>query len=142
VDRRNRHPDALDAAARLVGDRWSLLVIGALLEEDRTFGELSAAVDGIAPTILIARLRTLQRQALITAVPYERRPLRMRYSLTQPGRRLGAAIATLAEWGAERERHAERPVHQACGTPIETRPWCPTCDRPVADETVEDLVWC
>ena len=41
--------------------------------------------------------------ALVTAVPYERRPLRMRYSLTEPGRRLGAAIATLAEWGAGRE---------------------------------------
>jgi DNA-binding HxlR family transcriptional regulator len=142
VDRRNPHPDALDAAARRVGDRWSLLVIGALLDGDRTFGELSTAAAGIAPTILTARLRTLQRQALVTAVPYERRPLRMRYSLTQPGRRLAAAIATLAEWGAERERHAERPIHAACGTPIETRPWCPTCDREVAGETADDLVWC
>jgi DNA-binding HxlR family transcriptional regulator len=134
--------DALDAAARRVGDRWSLLVIAALLDGDRTFGELAAAVEGIAPTILTARLRTLQRQALLTAVPYERRPLRMRYALTQPGRRLSAAIATLAEWGAEHEPRAERPVHQACGTPIETRPWCPTCDRPVADEAADDLVWC
>ena len=42
---------------------------------------------------------------LITATPYERRPVRMRYGLTEPGRRLGAVIASLAEWGATREGH-------------------------------------
>src|SRR4029450_1132663 len=84
------------AAARRIGDRWSLRVVGALLDGERTFGELAADVDGIAPTILTARLRALQRQALVTAVPYERRPVRMRYSLTAPGRRLAAAMAPLA----------------------------------------------
>ena len=100
---------ALDAAARRVGDRWSLRVIGALLDGDHTFGELASAVDGIAPTILTSRLRSLQRMALVTAVPYETRPVRMRYSLTEPGRRLGASIASLAEWGAGREGQGTRP---------------------------------
>jgi DNA-binding HxlR family transcriptional regulator len=139
--RGNRHPDALDAAARLVGDRWSLRVVGSLLDGERTFGELAGDVDGIAPTILTARLKALQRQALVTATPYERRPLRMRYALTAPGRRLAAAIATLAEWGAEREGTPDRPVHRVCGTPLESRPWCPTCDEPV-DDADDDLVWC
>ena len=105
--RASRSPDAfaLDAAARRIGDRWSLRVVGALLDGDHTFGELAEAVDGIAPTILTARLRALQRMSLVTAAPYERRPLRMRYSLTEPGRRLGGALASLAEWGADREGH-------------------------------------
>jgi DNA-binding HxlR family transcriptional regulator len=135
-------PDALDAAARRVGDRWSLRIVGALLDGERTFGELAAVIDGIAPTILTARLRALQASALVTATPYERRPVRMRYALTEPGRRLGAAITSLAEWGATREHDAERPVHRTCGTPVETRPWCPTCDRRVDDETADDLIWC
>jgi DNA-binding HxlR family transcriptional regulator len=134
--------DALDAAARRIGDRWSLRVVGALLDGERTFGELAAEIDGIAPTILTARLRSLQGLSLVTATPYERRPVRMRYGLTEPGRRLGAVIASLAEWGATREGHADRPVHRACGTPVETRPWCPTCDRTVDDETGDDLIWC
>ena len=135
-------PDALDAAARRIGDRWTLRIVGALLQGDRTFGELAGDVSGIAPTILTARLRALQSMALVTAMPYERRPLRMRYALTDPGRGLAAAIATLAEWGASREgTTAERPVHRPCGTPIETRPWCPTCDGP-ADDDVDDLIWC
>ena len=134
--------DALDAAARRVGDRWSLRVAGALLDGERTFGELATEIDGIAPTILTARLRSLQASSLVTATPYERRPVRMRYGLTEPGRRLGAVIASLAEWGATREGHADRPVHRTCGTPVETRPWCPTCDRPVDEETADDLIWC
>lgn len=135
--------DGLDAAARIVGDRWSLCLVGALLDGDRTFGELSGQVAGIAPTILTARLRSLQGAGLVTATPYARRPVRMRYSLTVPGRRLAAAVSTLAEWGAAREGSPGGRVHPRCGTPLVTRPWCPTCDAPVdAVGRADDLVWC
>ncbi len=136
--------DGLDVAARLVGDRWSLRLVGALLDGDRTFCELAGQVNGIAPTILTARLRTLQRVGLLTAAPYETRPVRMRYSLTAPGQRLAAAIATLAEWGGAREGASGAPVHRRCGTPVVTRPWCPTCDEPIdpsEDAAGEGLQW-
>lgn len=134
--------DALDAAATRIGDRWSLRIVGALLAGERTFGELAGAVDGIAPTILTARLRMLQTQSLVIGTPYAHRPVRMRYALTEPGRRLGAVVAALAEWGASREGDPQRPVHRTCGTAVVTRPWCPTCDRAVDDETGDDLIWC
>lgn len=137
---------ALDDAVRRIGDRWSLRLVGALLDGDRTFGELATDVDGIAPNILTARLKALQADALVVATPYERRPLRMRYGLTEPGRRLAAALASLAEWGASREGRGSRQRHDVCGTPLEVRPWCPTCERAV--DTVEstmaepgELVW-
>ncbi len=131
---------ALDAAARRIGDRWSLRLIGALLDAERTFGELSSDVDGIAPTILTARLKSLQRQGLILATPYEHRPVRMRYSLTAAGRSLAAAISTLSAWGADREGRTLGQTHDACGARLETRPWCPTCER-VVDEA-DHLLWC
>ena len=137
--------DGLDAAARMVGDRWSLRLVGALLGGNRTFGELSSEIAGIAPTILTARLRTLQRLGLLTATPYEHRPLRMRYALTAPGHRLAAAITTLAEWGSAREGSPGSAQHRPCGTPVVTRPWCPTCDEPVDSgdhDAGDDLVWC
>jgi DNA-binding HxlR family transcriptional regulator len=132
----------LEAAARRVGDRWSLRLIGALLDADRTFGELSSEVGGIAPTILTARLKALQAQGLVVAVPYERRPLRMRYSLTANGRSLAAALATLSAWGADREGHgSSASVHATCGARLETKTWCPTCERVVDDDT-DQLIWC
>jgi DNA-binding HxlR family transcriptional regulator len=131
---------SLDDAARQVGDRWSLRVIGALLEGDRTFGELAAEVDGIAPNILAARLKALQRDALVAARPYQRNPVRMRYALTSPGRRLGDAVALLAEWGAARDgRRASR--HRTCGAPLELRPWCPTCETAVELPDADELIW-
>ena len=133
--------ESLDGAARRVGDRWSLRLIGALLDGDRTFTELSEQVDGIAPNILTARLRSLQHQALVVAAPYERRPVRMRYSLTEPGRRLGGAIASLAEWGARRDGRPAGRLHRACGSALETRLWCPTCEQ-LADDAADELIWC
>ena len=43
-----------DALAR-VGDRWTLLVVGALMDGPRRFGDLQSDVPGIAPNILIQR---------------------------------------------------------------------------------------
>jgi DNA-binding HxlR family transcriptional regulator len=123
----------LEHAARRIGDRWTLRLIGALLDGERTFSELADEVEGIAPNILTARLRALQAEALIAARPYERRPLRMRYSLTEPGRRLAGSIAALSQWGARRDGRAHGAVHDACGTPLQLRPWCPTCERLVDD---------
>lgn len=135
--------DGLEVAARMVGDRWTLSLVGTLLEGERTFGELAGAVAGIAPTILTARLRNLQRLGLLTATPYAHRPVRMRYALTAPGRRLAAALAVLAEWGAEREGIAGAAVHSRCGTPLVSRPWCPTCDEPAGPgEEAGGRVWC
>src|SRR4029078_3842656 len=129
------NPSALDAAARRVGDRWSLRIVAALLDGEWTFGELAAAVDGIAPTVLTARLRALQRMALVTATPHATRPLRMRYALTGPGRRLAGSISALEQWGATREGDAPATMHVECGTAGETRPWGRTRERPGEGDT-------
>ena len=58
----NRPPSPLEAALDRVGDRWSLLLVEALLDGSRRFGELQTAVAGIAPNILTDRLRRLDRE--------------------------------------------------------------------------------
>ena len=131
---------ALDAAARRVGDRWTIRIVAVLLDGDRTFGELAQDIGGIAPNILTSRLRTLESEALVVARPYQRRPVRMRYSLTAPGRRLADTVALLAHWGATRHG-TTRPAHDRCGTALEVRPWCPTCEVVVESAGSEDLVW-
>lgn len=135
-------PHALEAAVSRIGDRWSLRIVAVLLEGERSFSELQAEVGGIAPNTLAARLRALGADALVTAVPYQRRPVRMRYALTEAGTTLAGAVAALAEWGAVRDGRAAGSTHGACGTPVRTRPWCPTCDRAVGPEETTADVWC
>ncbi|HWI74279.1 MAG TPA: helix-turn-helix domain-containing protein [Baekduia sp.] len=122
--------DALDRAARVVGDRWSLLILAALLDDDRRYGELKAAVAGIASNVLAQRLAALEQAGLVVAEPYSRRPLRMRYALTPEARELAGALTLLAAWGSARGvPDGDEPLrHEVCGTPLEVRWHCPACD--------------
>jgi DNA-binding HxlR family transcriptional regulator len=130
---------ALGAALDRVGDRWSLLVVEALLPAQRRFNELGEAVPGIAPNILSDRLRRLERAGILVATPYSRRPLRMEYALTADGRELAGALHLLAGWGARRGGVGEPLRHALCGTPLEAAWHCPTCERLVADDEPDEL---
>jgi DNA-binding HxlR family transcriptional regulator len=132
-------PEPLAAALDRVGDRWSLLLIEELLGGPRRFGELAAAVTGIAPNILSERLRRLEGEGIVRATPYQERPRRLGYALTAEGLDLASALRLLADWGARGSTHAEPMRHVACGTPVEVRWWCPTCARPLDDREHETL---
>ena len=75
----------LEAALERVGDRWSLLLVEALLDGPRRFNELGEVVTGIAPNILSDRLRRLERGRIVVATPYQERPQRLSYALTSDG---------------------------------------------------------
>jgi DNA-binding HxlR family transcriptional regulator len=127
---------SLEIALDRVGDRWSLLLVEALLDGSRRFNELGGALPGIAPNTLADRLRRLEREGIVRAIPYSRRPPRMEYSLTADGRDLASALRLLADWGARhvgREGGHEPLRHATCGTALEARWYCPTCTVVVED---------
>ncbi len=130
---------ALADALATVGDRWTLLIVAALLEGPRRFGELQEEVEGIAPNVLSQRLRALERNALVVARPYSERPPRFVYELSTPGRELADTLRLLAGWGARNAEEPAGPRHVACGTPMQAVWWCPTCERPVSDDEGEEL---
>ena len=132
-------PTPLAAALERVGDRWSLLLIEALLDGPRRFGELSEAVTGIAPNILADRLRRLEAERILRAVPYSERPPRFTYALTDEGQELAGVLRLLADWGSRGSAHAEPMRHALCGTPVEARLWCPTCARSVEAPEADEL---
>jgi DNA-binding HxlR family transcriptional regulator len=129
----------LAAALASVGDRWTLLLVQALLEGPRRFGDLQRELEGIAPNVLTQRLRHLEQQGLVTAQPYSERPPRFVYELSEGGSGLAGVLRLLADWGARHGEHAETPRHAACGTPMEARWWCPTCGEPVDEDEPEEL---
>jgi hypothetical protein len=54
--------------------------------------------------------------------------------LTTEGMELAGSLRLLAQWGARYAAATEGPVHPACGTLLEARWYCPTCDRLLEDE--------
>jgi DNA-binding HxlR family transcriptional regulator len=133
------HDSPLAAALERVGDRWSLLLVEALLPGPRRFNELAEAVTGIAPNILADRLRRLESERVVSATPYSERPPRFAYALTDEGQELAGALRLLADWGSRVSRESEPLRHAACGTPVEARWYCPTCDRPVEGNEAEQV---
>jgi DNA-binding HxlR family transcriptional regulator len=123
----------LEAAVQRVGDRWALLLVNALLGGPRRFNDLLDDLPGIAPTVLTQRLRHLEREGVVLARPYSRRPPRSVYELSGSGRELAGALRLLAQWGASRADDPDALRHQACGTAMEARWYCPTCGRVVDD---------
>lgn len=131
----------LERAVARVGDRWTLLVVSALLDGPLRFGELAAVLGSIAPNVLSQRLKHLEREGVVVAEAYSTRPPRFAYHLTSSGRELAGALRLLAQWGAA-GASAEGVRHPACGTPMEPRWWCPTCAEAVdADAGGDDLTY-
>jgi DNA-binding HxlR family transcriptional regulator len=139
-------PTGLEAALAQVGDRWSFLVVDALLDGPRRFGQLQETVAGIATNVLTQRLRHLEAARVLVTRPYSQRPFRSAYELSAAGRDLAGALRLLAQWGAD-TRGPTAPTgavplaHAVCGTPLQARWWCPTCDLPVDEPDDGPLIW-
>jgi len=129
---------ALSEAVARVGDRWTLLVVNALMGGPRRFNDLLDDVEGVASNILTQRLRHLEREGVVVATPYQRRPPRFVYELTASGRELAGALRLLAQWGTGRGG-ADALRHGTCGTALEARWWCPTCAQVVDDDQPDEI---
>ena len=111
------------------------------MDQPRRFGDLQAVLPGIATNVLAQRLRRLEEDGLLIAVPYSRRPVRYTYELTEAGRDLGGAMRLLAQWSADHGGgDADTPSHADCGTPLVARWLCPTCDR-ISESGPSEGVW-
>ncbi len=132
-------PGPLDEALAKVGDRWTLLIVDALRPGPLRFNELAEAVAGIAPNTLSSRLKHLESAGIVVGRLYTDRPPRSEYHLTAAGAELAGVLRLLAAWGANQSPTADAPRHELCGSAMEARWFCPTCDRVVADADAGEL---
>ncbi|MFC9894610.1 winged helix-turn-helix transcriptional regulator [Nocardia sp. NPDC127579] len=82
----------------LIGDKWSILVVGHLRDRTLRFGELHRAVTGISQRMLTLTLRQLERDGLLTRTAHPTVPPRVDYALTPLGTTLLDSVVALAEW--------------------------------------------
>jgi DNA-binding HxlR family transcriptional regulator len=103
-------------ALDLAGDKWTLLVVRDLLRGRHTYGALADSPEGIPTNLLADRLRRMEEAGLIKAVPYQQRPVRYAYALTEKGQGLGDVLAALANWGKRYVRGTRIPPEFRRGT--------------------------
>jgi len=88
-----------------IGDKWTVLVIGSLVDGPLRFSALRARIGGVAPKVLTQTLRAMERDGMLTRTVHAQVPPRVDYELTPLGASLTAPIATLTEWA---ETHVGR----------------------------------
>ncbi|ROQ05542.1 HxlR family transcriptional regulator [Rathayibacter sp. PhB93] len=84
-----------------IGDRWTVLVVGALDAGPRRFSQIQADVDGVSQKMLTQTLRGLERDGLVQRTVYAQVPPRVEYELTATGRSLQAPLRALTDWATE-----------------------------------------
>ncbi len=84
---------------KVIGSKWTMLVLHNLFEGKNRFGQLERSLVGISPKTLAQRLQELEKEGIITKKVFAEVPLHVEYSLTKKGESLGEIFKTMASWG-------------------------------------------
>ena len=84
---------------RIIGSKWTVLILRELCEGTKRFGELQRALEGISPKTLSIRLQELEKHGIVSKKIFQEVPLHVEYSLTKRGESLRDIIKKMREWG-------------------------------------------
>lgn len=119
-------------ALEVIGERWSLLIVRAVMHGNRRFGEIQESL-GIARNVLSARLQRLIDEDILERRAYQESPQRYEYFLTEKGLDLWPALIALLHWGERYSPAPEGPrrliVHKECGGAVSERGICESCGQ-------------
>ncbi|WP_218173915.1 winged helix-turn-helix transcriptional regulator [Pseudomonas yamanorum] len=91
-----------DVLAR-IGDKWTVLVIGALSHGTLRYSEIRRMVEGISQRMLTLTLRGLEQDGLVKRTVFPTIPPRVDYELTDLGRQLIVPLQSLFDWAMEHQ---------------------------------------
>lgn len=90
---------AVDELVALLGEKWTLLVLGALTKaQTLRYNDLQRAVRGVSQRMLTLRLKKLEESGLVKRTIFPTVPPRVDYELTPLGRTLIDPIRALLRW--------------------------------------------
>ncbi|GHF88977.1 winged helix-turn-helix transcriptional regulator [Streptomyces filamentosus] len=81
-----------------ISDKWVTLVLNALADGPRRYGELSRKVAGVSQKMLTRTLRSLERDGLVSRAVTPSVPVRVDYALTPLGESLLPVVAAVKAW--------------------------------------------
>ena len=123
----------------VIGDRWSLLILRDCFLRVRRFDDFQARL-GITRHLLSDRLKKLVRHGVLRRVPYQERPRRYEYILTQKGLDLHPVLMAVVHWGdVHMGDERGRPLlhrHRPCGKLFDPVTICSECGEPLAARDV------
>lgn len=127
--------DSVGAAATLLGDRWTFLILREAFFGTQRFNEFAQNL-GVSRNILSSRLKTLVAKGIFEMHPYGAGKTRYEYRLAKPGRDIFPIVVALLQWGDRYLVESEEPSiilkHTLCGEDANPYLVCDSCGEPVA----------
>jgi DNA-binding HxlR family transcriptional regulator len=87
------------SASKIIGNKWTALILRDLSTGPRRFCELEDSVKNINPRTLSKRLDDLEEYDVITKRSFSEVPPRVEYTLTDKGNDLIPILRQMANWG-------------------------------------------
>jgi DNA-binding HxlR family transcriptional regulator len=127
-------------ALSVVGDRWTMMVLRDSFLGTRRFADFQRHL-GAARNLVADRLAKLVEHGILERRPYQDRPLRHEYVLTEKGLGLQPVLLSLVAWGDRwMDEAGQGPpietVHTGCGEPMHLRAVCSECGEPLTAANV------
>jgi DNA-binding HxlR family transcriptional regulator len=90
---------AVAKTLKIIGSKWTMLILHNLFEGKKRFGELQRALDTISPKTLSQRLQELENDGIVSRKVFTEIPLHVEYTLTPKGLTLKKIFQDLTDWG-------------------------------------------
>lgn len=84
-----------------IGDKWTIMIVGALSKGPLRYNEIQRRVSGISQRMLTLTLKRLEVDGIVTRTLFASVPPRVDYELTQLGQTLRGALVPLHLWAAQ-----------------------------------------
>lgn len=84
---------------RVIGSKWTVLIINELKSGTKRFGELERSLKGISPRTLSLRLAHMEKEGVVERKVYPEVPPRVEYRLSTLGKSLEPVLKKMEEWG-------------------------------------------
>ncbi len=84
-----------------VADKWSALVVYALVRGPRRHGQLKREIDGVSQKMLTQTLRSMERDGLVVRRVIDRVPPHVEYGLTVLGQTLTEPLVAICRWSMD-----------------------------------------
>jgi DNA-binding HxlR family transcriptional regulator len=95
------HKSAVTETLARIGDKWTVMVVGALHQGPMRYNQIRRAVEGISQRMLTLTLKGLEEDGLVNRTMYPTIPPRVDYELTVLGRKLIVPLQSLYDWAVE-----------------------------------------
>lgn len=86
-------------AMKILGSKWTMLIIHKLCGSKMRFGQLQRTLQGISPKTLSQRLLQLEKEGIVNKRVFAEVPLHVEYSLTPKGITLKDIFDRMDAWG-------------------------------------------